>query len=213
MGQIIAVSNPKGGVGKTTVAIHIAKFFQLAGQRVVIIDADPLAASQVWANQQPKHSSPIPCFGLLYEGFENSIKDIIGTYDLVVIDSAAQLQANLIAPVLKVARLVIIPIQPSALDIWGTSELSDLVASRAEIIPGFDGAFLINRQIQGTALARDVVESLQELRLPVLKARLSQRVAYVEAIAAGETVLEYEPRGKAAVEVTDLGKELMKLMD
>lgn len=108
--------------------------------------------------------------------------------------------------------LVLIPVQPSPLDIWAAGALVEPVRVRLEIVGRPRAAFVVVRQVVGSALADGVREALEAQGLPVLSARLSQRVAYVEALAGGVTVLEHDPAGKAAAEVLALMDEALTLL-
>lgn len=207
MGVVISIMNPKGGVGKTTISIHLARYFQLAGMDTVLIDADPQGSALDWASVG---ATPLPCLGVRHETMASTLAGVAKSYDIIVVDGAAKLDPALIVPTLRVSDVMIIPVQPSALDIWGCADLAELARIRMDLAGKPVTHFLINRQIVNTALATDVGQALETQGLPLLSSRLSQRVAYAEAIAAGATVLDYEPGGKAAGEINALGFEVSR---
>lgn len=208
--MVISILNPKGGVGKTTTAIHVARALQVAGHSVALLDADIQGSALAWSALGAL-SPALAVSPARHDTLAQRVENLKPAPDYVVIDGAAKLEARLIAEALKVSDLVIIPVQPSALDIWGCAELVEAVRLRLDLVGKPKGAFLVTRQIIGSALAGDVQGALEAQGLPVLAARLSQRVAYPEAIAAGVTVLEHEPEGKAANEVRAMIDELLKL--
>jgi len=207
---VCSILNPKGGTGKTTAAIHLARGLQLAGRSVVLLDADIQGSALAWSSLGAL-SPALPVLPARHDAIETRIRNLAPAPDYVILDGAAKLEAQLIAAALKVSDIVVIPVQPSALDIWGCAELVEAVKLRIELVGRPRGAFLITRQIIGSALASDAQAALEAQGLPVLTARLSQRVAYAEALAAGVTVLEHEPEGKAAAEVRALVTELLSL--
>jgi chromosome partitioning protein len=128
--------------------------------------------------------------------------------DFVVIDGAPQ-AADLAVSAIKAADLVLIPVQPSPYDIWATSDLVDLVKQRIEITDGrLKAAFVVSRAIKGTRIGGEVAEALAGYELPILDARITQRVSYPGTAAAGTTVLEAEPDGDAAAEIRALLDEV-----
>lgn len=127
-------------------------------------------------------------------------------FEAVVLDGAAKLE-ELTVQALSASDVVLIPVTPSALDLWGVRGLVELVKRRQEVA-GLDARFVVSRQIVGSALASDVQGALESFGLPVLDARLSQRVAFTEALGLGSTVFDTEPNGKAAQEARELVAEV-----
>ena len=136
-----------------------------------------------------------------------------GSYDYIVIDGAAKMEAAKMVPTIKVSDLVIVPVQPSSVDIWAIEGLIDVLKARLDAIGKPLVYFVISRQITGTVIAHDVLEVLKEKDLPILKARTSQRVVYAEAMSAGLSVYEAEPEGKAMKEIEVLVKEVKELLN
>ena len=119
----------------------------------------------------------------------------------------------MLASALKISDVVLIPVQPSAADIWGCSELAELIKTRQQVTSKPKAAFIISRQIVGTRLAADIAEALQEFGMHIFDSRTSQRVVYVEALSRGSTVIDLEPRGLAASEVLSITDELRRFID
>lgn len=112
--KVISVMSPKGGVGKTTTAIHLAGYFLKAGRSVVLIDSDQQGSSSDFGATQ-KLSPPLPCISVRAESLQN----VLGTlpYSLAIIDSAGKLDSALVVATLKLSDLVIMPIKPSMVDL------------------------------------------------------------------------------------------------
>lgn len=126
----------------------------------------------------------------------------------VVIDGAAQ-AADLAISALKVADVVLIPVQPSPYDNWAASDLVDLVKQRIEMTDGrLRAAFVISRATKGTRIGAEVRSALEGYDLPVLEARITHRVSFPGTAAEGRTVLDGEPGGEAAKEFGALLAEL-----
>lgn len=206
MAEIIAILNPKGGSGKTTLATNLARAFFGQGMKVLLVDSDPQGSAADW--HAAREDNPLPF--LAYGKPENfkALPGIAAPYDLVLIDGAAKLE-GMIAAALKVADGVLIPVQPSPYDIWAAADLVELIRARQEVTEGKPkAAFLISRAIKRTVLSREILSALAEYRLPVFAAGTAQRQSYPRSAAEGRTVLEDGSR-EAAAEVWAIADELL----
>lgn len=202
----IAVLNQKGGAGKTTIATHLARVLQLDGAGVLLVDSDPQGSARDWAAVQ--EDNPVTVVGIDRPTIDRDVKKVARTTDFVVIDGAPQ-AADLAASAIKAADVILIPVQPSPYDVWATSDLVDLIKQRIEITDGaLKAAFVVSRSIKGTRIGSEVTEALAGYELPVLDARITQRVIYPETAAAGLTVMDRKPGGDAAVEIAALAAEI-----
>ncbi len=205
--QVIAVLNQKGGSGKTTIATHLARSLQIDGHDVLLVDSDPQGSARDWA--AVREDQPVTVVGIDRPTIERDLKGV-AQKDFVVIDGAPQ-AADLAVSAIKAATFILIPVQPSPYDIWATADLVDLVKQRIEITEGkLQAAFVVSRAIKGTKIGAEVNEALAGYGLPVLEARISQRVIYPGTAAIGTTVLDDEPDGEAAKEIRALATEIVQ---
>ena len=203
--KVIAVLNQKGGSGKTTIATHLARALQLAGSDVLLVDSDPQGSARDWA--AVREDQPLTVVGIDRPTIDRDLKQL-ARKDFVVIDGAPQ-AADLAVSAIKAADFVLIPVQPSPYDIWATADLVDLVKQRIEVTDGrLQAAFVVSRAIKGTRIGAEVAEALGGYGLPILEARITQRVSYPGTAAAGMTVMDSEPDGDAAAEVHALANEI-----
>lgn len=209
--MIISILSPKGGAGKTTVCTNLARAYQLADHSVLIVDSDPQGTSADWLEQQEEDTEQ-PAVATISNArtMQRDIQNIAKAYDFVFVDGAAKMIKELQAAAVSVSDLVIIPCRPSAADIWGSAPVLEDIRARQQITDGKQpkAAFLINARIAGTVLDSQIAEALEGYGVDVLATRLTNRVAYAEALAAGETVLDFEPDGKAAKEINELTSEI-----
>ena len=213
MATVLAVLNPKGGSGKSTLATNLARALQLGGRNVLVVDSDPQGTARDWRQTAGDDVDLPAVFGVDRPTLEKDIPKIAGAFDVVVIDGAAK-AAPMSVSAVKAADIVLIPVQPSAADLWAASDLVDILEARRSIMEGRPhAAFVVSRQIPGTRLASGIQEVLDGYGLPVLAARTSQRVAYAEALAAGLSVVDYEPDGKAATEILAIIAEIEPLFN
>lgn len=213
MSIVCAVLNSKGGSGKSTLTTNLARALQLAGKRVLIADSDPQGTARDWRRVQEEDTVLPAVVGIDRPTMEKDIPQVAHAFDVILIDGAAKLQ-DMATSAIKAADAVLIPVQPSAADIWAAADLIELIQMRQNITDGTPiCAFVVSRQIAGTVVAAEVEEALSTYGFPVFQSRTSQRVAYVEALAGGQTVLDTEPKGKAAIEINAIADEWMRWID
>ena len=194
--KVIAVLNQKGGSGKTTIATHLARALQLQGSSVLLVDSDKQGSARDWS--AVNESNPVTVIGLDRPTLDRDLKNI-SDKDFVVIDGSPQ-ATDLAVSAIKAADFVLIPVQPSPYDIWATSDLVDLVKQRIEMTDNkLKSAFVVSRAIKNTKIGSEVSEVLIEYGLPVLNARIVQRIAYPNSAAIGKTVFETESKSSDAV--------------
>jgi len=194
--KVIAVLNQKGGSGKTTIATHLARALQLQGSSVLLVDSDKQGSARDWS--AVNESNPVTVIGLDRPTLDRDLKNI-SDKDFVVIDGSPQ-ATDLAVSAIKAADFVLIPVQPSPYDIWATSDLVDLVKQRIEMTDNrLKSAFVVSRAIKNTKIGSEVSEVLIEYGLPVLNAKIVQRIAYPNSAAIGKTVFETESKTSDAV--------------
>ena len=194
--KVIAVLNQKGGSGKTTIATHLARALQLQGSSVLLVDSDKQGSARDWS--AVNESNPVTVIGLDRPTLDRDLKNI-SDKDFVVIDGSPQATDHAVSAI-KAADFVLIPVQPSPYDIWATSDLVDLVKQRIEMTDNkLKSAFVVSRAIKNTKIGSEVSEVLIEYGLPVLNAKIVQRIAYPNSAAIGKTVFETESKTSDAV--------------
>lgn len=208
---VLAVLNQKGGVGKTTLATHIAMRLSELKNRVLLIDADRQGSSLDWKaarGDQPAFT----VVGLPKDSIHREIAALSKDYDWVVIDGPPRV-STVAKSAIAASDMVLIPVQPSPYDVWAAKDIVDLIVEVRVLKADLKAAFAVNRKVVGTAIGRDVASALNDFPIDVLKSSISQRISFAESAASGRTVLELEPKGSAAKEVRGLVKEIMEQLD
>jgi chromosome partitioning protein len=210
--MIISLLNQKGGVGKTTLAVHLASALAQRGKRVMLVDADPQGSALDWAARRGGDSLPFPVIGLPKPTLHKELPKLEADYDVIVVDGAPRVY-DVARSAIMASDLILIPVQPSPYDVWAAKEIVDLLTEVQPFKENLKSVFVINRKIVNTAIGRDVIEALTEYNVPVLKAQICQRVGFAESAATGQTIIETEPGSTASHEIEALTNEVMELMD
>jgi len=207
---IITFQHQKGGVGKTTLSLHLAHHLTERGSRVLVVDADPQGSARDWlaARTTP---APFALVGLDRPTIHRDIDTIRDTYDVVVIDSPPRV-TDIARSAILAADLVVIPVQPSPLDVWAAQDTVALIKDAQVYKENIESVFAINREIVNTAIGREVSEALATSELPVLSAHVSQRVSFAESIAQGQTVFETKNDAKAIAEIQAFGTAILEYL-
>ena len=214
----IAVLNQKGGVGKTTLAIHISDALARREKRVMLVDADPQGTALDWAAARVETSEAtgeeilFPVIGLPTKALQSELPGIAGDYDCVVIDGPPHVD-TIAASAIMASDFVLIPVLPSPYDVWACDDINELVEQVTTIKSELQAVFVINRKIAGTVIGKEVRDALEDYPLSLLKTEIYQRVAFADSATKGRTVLQTAPKGVAAKEINNLVNEIMERFD
>jgi chromosome partitioning protein len=187
--KTIVVASSKGGVGKTTIATHLAAQAAQAGQRTVIVDADPQHSSTRWAQRRAGMASGavLPVDGTR----RNWHKAIPEDTQRVIIDAAAGAMADDLESFLDQASLVVVPVLPSALDIEATVPFLNSLAKHPRVRKGqLPVGLVANKLKPWTNASRQAVGVLNEWSIPVV-AQLRDSQAYVMLTGLGKSLFDY----------------------
>lgn len=209
--MIVALLNQKGGVGKTTLATHIAGELALRGQHVVFLDADPQGSALDWAQRRAQQGLPrlFSVVGLARETLHQEAPELARRADHVVIDGPSRIAALARSALLAAGR-VIIPVQPSPYDLWASDEMVALIREAQLFRPELAAAFVINRRISTTIIGREARQALADQPIPALRAEVRQRIVFADSVASGRLAGETAPDSAAAREITALVDELLR---
>ena len=210
MPKVIAILNQKGGVGKTTIAVHLAAALARKKLKVMLLDADPQGSALDWSAAR-KDPQAVPVAGLPKKSIHKELPALAADYQYVVIDGPPRVY-DVAQSAIMASDLVIVPVQPSPYDVWAAKEIIDLLEEATVYKPSLKKVFVINRKIANTAIGRDVVEALSDYPLPVLKNSICQRVPFAESATQGLTVFELDPEMLASREMAELTEEILEVL-
>lgn len=201
----LGIVKRKGGVGATTLAVHLAVESERRGAAACIVDLDPQRSATVWADARHQLTPPVAGVdvGQLGAVLDAAREDGVA---LAILDSPPALD-RVTASIARSADLLLVPVQPSALDIAATAPAVEL--ARAVGVP----AVLVLSRCPSRS--RDVDEAraaLAAYELPIYPGVITDRTAFRRSIAAGQAVSESEPHGKASAEIEELMNYLVGML-
>ncbi|MBX5086746.1 AAA family ATPase [Rhizobium lentis] len=210
--MIVAVLNQKGGVGKTTLALHLAGEWARRGLRVTLIDADPQGSALDWSQQRSREGLPraFGVVGLARDTLHREAPELARDSDYVVIDGPPRV-AGLMRSALLAADLVLMPVQPSPFDGWASAEMLALLTEARIYRPQLAARFVLNRCAARTIIARDTAETLADHDPSVLATTIGQRVVFADAAQTGRLASEITADSPAAREISALAAEIARL--
>lgn len=201
--KTVAILSQKGGVGKTTIALHLAVAAEHDRKPTVIVDLDPQASASTWKDLRETDAP------LVQPAQANRLAPVLATAKkqgakFVVIDTSPNSEsASLTAA--RAADLVLIPCRPHLLDLKAIH--SSIEIARLAKKPFF---VVVNAVPPRGSLGAEAKAAIATYGAEVAPAHLSMRAAYYHCLVNGQVAQEYEPHGRAAEEANMLYKWLRK---
>lgn len=210
--MVIGITNLKGGVGKSTISQNLAVCLAHRGYKVCVLDTDlGQRSSMKWAAQRGDDVPAIPVLGTEADNVIRDAKEKEKHYDVVIVDGSPQLELAQVKT-LTASDIVLVPISPSALDIWSMQQfLAKYEQVKAAKGDGIQGYIVPNKFSGKTRLEREVAEALDTMGVKVMQSRLADRVAYREAPISGLGVFELK-NDKAREEISHFADEVEAIM-
>lgn len=184
---VVAVANPKGGVGKSTLATNIAGYYASRGHAVILGDADRQQSARLWLGQRPPAARPIGVWDVHSDLITRPPKDATHA----VLDTPAGLHGWRLNDVLKMADKIVVPLQPSVFDIFATRQFLDELAEHRH--GGRAQVGIIGMRVDARTLAADKLHAFVEsLGFPVL-GYLRDTQNYIHLAAHGLSLFDVAP--------------------
>ena len=208
--MIITMAQTKGGVGKSTVGVHLIGQFLSEGLRVGLLDADAQTSSGRWYERRVQNG--LDCDRLEFRRVREDLRDTIDAMskrnEVVMIDAGGYHSAEL-ASALSRTTIALCPFRPKIFDLDEAARMRGLIEQCRFANPRLKHYALIN---QAPSQAKDsradgAEEYLKANDFEVLKQRLISREAYSDCMETGHTISEYTDR-KAAIEIQALALEV-----
>lgn len=172
---VIGLASLKGGVGKTTSAVHLAAALALEGLTVVLLDGDRIRTATAWASREALPFRVVPPTGLARAG----------SYDALVVDSRGGTDAGELLELAQSSDLLILPSPADLSGLDGISQTVELLQSGN--VPKDRYAALLTRVRPGRR-AEEARAGLEALGVPTFQAQVRESVAFHDAINTGVLV-------------------------
>jgi len=208
--KVVAVINQKGGTGKTTLTMNLAAGLARRG-RALVVDADPQGSAGHWvrmsSEQRPFPTSVISVAGPLSREVERFRRD----YEYVIVDCPPTLEGASAGAAMSVADMVLIPVLPSPVDLWGSVRMAKGLEDARVRNPDLKAFIVVNQLEVRNALSRAMRHALMEIDIPALDNSLRRRAAYRRAALEGCSVYDLgKPGEPAAAEVEAIIQEVFE---
>jgi chromosome partitioning protein len=217
----VAITNSKGGVGKTTIAFNLAHaLVSFHNQKVLLVDADPHTSATAWASQRNGNRLPFNLIQGAHETLHRSLPAVAqeGRYDFVLVDCPAGVE-KITRSALLVSDAVIVPVPPAALDFLGSASVVELLRDVVAVKPELRVMLAISRKPPRNRLrSKDARDSVLEFfavdgaSVLLLKTEINENEYLTRAPGEGKSIFEFKPRSNAAQEFNSLTEEVVECL-
>ncbi len=194
--MLVSIASFKGGVGKTTTAVHLSAYFQKKG-KTVLVDGDPNRSALAWSE---RGNFPFQVIN------ESELADRAGDFSNTIIDTPARPTAEELKTLSAESDLLLIPTKPDALSL---DALLKIVAN----LQSFDSQnykVLLTLVPPRSNAARDAKAILDEIKVAYCKTEIHRRAICERAALQGKTVDNLKDGQAAWKEFSTLGREIFK---
>lgn len=186
---VLLVANPKGGVGKSTIATNLAGYLASEGFSVMLGDIDRQQSSRHWLQLRPANLPEIKSWDIGSEGLAKTPRGV----SHVVLDTPAGVTGERLKELVRIADRVIVPLQPSIFDILATRDFLAELTERKAVKQGHAQVGVIGMRVDARTRAADQLQRfVSTLDVPVL-GYLRDTQNYVQLAAHGLTLWDVAP--------------------
>ena len=206
--MIIVVANSKGGVGKSTLAVHLAAWLHAKGHKVTLADCDTQQSSSEWIREAAPGVKAVRLDNP--EMILNELPQLALDADYVVADGPGS-QTETSRALLLRADLAIVPCKASMLEVRALAKATEVLRVAQDIRSGIPKAVIVLSMVgRNYRLTKDMKDAAASLNLPMAKTPLILRQIYADAPGQGAVVSKLGSRAKeAADEIDYLFREIL----
>ena len=196
--NVISLLAQKGGVGKTTLSIHLAVQAHLEGKKAALVDIDPQGSLSTWSlRREQQRGAEQPT---VLQAEPDRLEEVLSlcrdhSFDYVFVDTLPRVETSA-AVATRLSDIAVIPTGPSARDIEAIGpsvELAQSLETTAVIV--------VNRGRPGSSVNAQALTVLEDYGVPVCQFPIMNRAIFQDSDIDGGTAMEHEPKGKASMEI------------
>ena len=206
--MIIVVANSKGGVGKSTVSVHLAAWLCQQGHRVTLADCDSQQSSSEWVREAVPQVNAVRLDNS--DVILNELPHLATETDYVIADGPGS-QTETSRALLLRADLAIVPCKASMLEVRALAKATEVLRVSQDIRGGLPRAVIVLSMVgKNYRLTADMNDAAAALNLPLASGALILRQIYADAPGQGAVVWNMGTRARvAADEVDQIFREIL----
>lgn len=207
--MVISFLNQKGGVGKTTVSFNVVCELASRGKKVLFVDSD-LQGSASLLNEARESDLGFPIVSIANPSINKAVQQIKADYEYIVIDGIPSI-SKITQSTILASDVVVVPMQPSGVDVWATESLIEMVDAARVLNPDVVVGIVLNRFDGNRVLAKGILDMVEQTDWQVFDTAIGNRAVFQKSVTYGKSVVELERNGKADMEIKSLVDEILAL--
>lgn len=206
--MIIAIANNKGGVGKSTIAVHLAAWLNRNGYKVTLADCDAQESSGVWIREAIPEINAVRLKDPTQ--IMEDLPQLNQEADYVICDGPGS-DSESSRSLLLLAHLAIMPCKASMLEARALTQVTQVLRHSQQVREGRPPAVLVLSMVgRNYRLTQDMRKAAELLKLPIAETSLILRQIYADAPGQASVVWQMGSRGReAAAEIDQLFREIL----
>lgn len=202
----IVIASPKGGAGKSTIAVLLSTELAAAGADVTLLDCDPNKSASMWAGRAPLPARIAVRAGTTEASVIRDIRAADGPGRIVIVDLEGA-ASRLMSRAISQSDLVITPMRPSTLDATIGARALHLVAEEEEALGRTIEHAVVLTSVKAvkSRAHREIEASLIEAGVAMISPPLLERGAYAALFATGGDLRTMPPQGNQAAAIVEAG--------
>lgn len=206
--MIVVIANSKGGVGKSTIAAHLAGWLAKQGHRVTLADCDTQSSSSEWIAEADPTVRTVRL--ATPDEILNQLPALAAEADYVVADGPGSNTETSRALLLR-GDFAVVPCKASMLEVRALAQATEVLRQAQDIRGGFPTAMIVLSMVgKNYRLTADMKEAAAALKLPLARTALTLRQIYADSPGQGTFVWAMKPRNpEANHELDELFRELL----
>ncbi len=211
MPAIITLAHQKGGVGKSTIAMHLANYYAHNNVKCAIVDTDVQGSVSDAFDSFTEQKIETFVDLIRRKDFKNYSDLLKRTeYELLVVDTPPILTHRL-GDLFGISDLILIPMKPAVNDFFALNRTVKFVEDFLQVKPNIKTAIVLNMTVHGSVIQKDIREGLKDTPILVLDSEIGQRVDFMRCLLSVSSIFKTK-NAKAKKEIASLGDEIYQLL-